>query len=431
MVSLEWTPKEIRALREATRQSPLEFARAVGVTKRTLQLWESGETSSVREASKRLLYGVLESASNDVQQRFWSGLARLSAPESSTQSTDVDVLFDTADESAALLPWAETTNVGPLTIKDLRSNLQLVTREYLKSPTLPLFRRVVEARNRAVELLQGRQRPQQSIELYGIAGWSMTILGWMTTDLGRPDIADRHLRAAWALADNADDNELRGWICAARNTAAAWRGDYQDAADAAIEGLQLAGAGTAVLILSSAAAIDLARLGRIADSNSALQQARDVAAQFVDEPQRDTFAGPFSCSLERAEGYWAETALVNGDATRSVEFATAAIELFEDAGPVLRNLGSERMVRCQLIKAHIVLGDLDIALTQLGEVANATPVEHRVGPLVQRVDEIAQLARSTAGSAPGAVQIGESAADFRRRADLDGLPALAAATNGD
>jgi hypothetical protein len=35
MVSLEWTPEEIRALREATRQSPLEFARALRVTKRT------------------------------------------------------------------------------------------------------------------------------------------------------------------------------------------------------------------------------------------------------------------------------------------------------------------------------------------------------------------------------------------------------------
>ncbi len=229
MVSLEWTPEEIRALREATRRSPLEFARALGVTKRTLQLWESGQTGTLREASKRLLYEVLESIPDDVQTRFWAAVGPSNAIR---VSESADILLATADDSASVLSWAEASNVGPMTIQDLRSNLRWATREYLKSPTLPLFQRVVQTRDRAIELLQGRQRPRQSTELYGIAGWSMTILGWMTTDLGRADIADRHLRAAWALADNAEDDELRGWICAARNTAASWRGDYEEAVEA-------------------------------------------------------------------------------------------------------------------------------------------------------------------------------------------------------
>jgi transcriptional regulator with XRE-family HTH domain len=70
MVIIEWTPAEIRALREAMRRSPLEFARIVGVTKRTLSLWESGQTSNMHESSKRLLYQVLEDAADDAKQRF-------------------------------------------------------------------------------------------------------------------------------------------------------------------------------------------------------------------------------------------------------------------------------------------------------------------------------------------------------------------------
>ncbi|WP_433756386.1 hypothetical protein [Nocardia sp. CA-135398] len=322
--------------------------------------------------------------------------------------------------------------MGPLTIKDLHDDLRWVTREYLKSPTLPLFRRVVHTRDRAIELLKGRQRPSQSAELYGIAGWSMTILGWITTDLGNPEIAERHLRTAWALAENTEDNELRAWIRAAQNTAAAWRGQYDVAADAAEDGLTYATAGTALLILASARAIDLAHLGRGQESAAAIQHALDIAAQLQDEPHNDQFGGPFSCPVERAGGYWADAALVNDDAAKSIEFATSALGQFRAAAPALRNLGSERMVRCQQIKGFIALGDFDVAAAELADVAATTPVEHRVGPLIQRIDEIAQLACETTGSASSATEIVDVALAFRQLADLGPpLPALAAGTNGD
>ncbi|WP_433714378.1 helix-turn-helix domain-containing protein [Nocardia sp. CA-084685] len=430
-MNIEWTPAEIRALREAMRRSPLEFARIVGVTKRTLSLWESGQTSNMHESSKRLLYQVLEDATDDAQQRFRTFAANNSRSETAHAPSDGDLLLATADESASLLAWAEATNVGPLTIKDLRDNLRWVTREYLKSPTLPLFRRVVQTRDRAIELLQGRQRPRQSAELYGIAGWSMTILGWITTDLGNPEIAERHLRAAWALAENTEDNELRAWIRAAQNTAAAWRGQYDEAASAAADGLTYANAGTAPLILASARAIDLAHLDRRQESAAAIQQALDIAVQLQDEPQSDQFAGPFSCPVERAGGYWSDAALVNDDPAKSIEFATSALEQFRSAAPALRNLGSERMVRCQQIKGYIVLGDLDVAATELAEVAATTPVEHRVGPLIQRIDEIAQLACGTTGCASRTTEIIDVASAFRQLADLGPLPALAAGTNGN
>lgn len=429
MVDIEWTPVEIRALREAMRRSPLEFSRIVGVTKRTLNLWETGRTSNLHESSKRLLYRVLEDATDDAKERFWTFLTR-SSVEPEPQPHEGDLLRATADESASLLAWAEASNVGPLTIKDLRDNLRWVTREYLKSPTLPLFRRVVETRDQAIKLLQGRQRPHHSTELYGIAGWSMTILGWITTDLGRADIAERHLRTAWVLAENADDKELRAWIRAAQRTVAERLGEYDAAAEAAADGLAYADSGSAALLLASARAIDLARSGKREESASAMQLALDIAARLTDEPQRDQFAGPFSCSLERAGGYWADIALVNGDPVRSIEYTSTAIERFRGTAPALRNLGSERMVRCQQVKSYIALGDLDIAATGLAEVAATTPAEHRVQPLLQRVDEIAEMAGETAGGCRGANQISEIAMEFRQLADLGTLPTIAADTNG-
>ncbi|MFE9575318.1 hypothetical protein ACFYO1_02945 [Nocardia sp. NPDC006044] len=114
------------------------------------------------------------------------------------------------------------------------------------------------------------------MELYTIAGWAMTALGWITTDIGHPDIATRHLRTAWAFAENTADNELRGWIRAAQNTAAAWRGEHQEAVEAATDGLSHAGSGTVMLLHASAKAIDLAHLGRVCESETALQEAVDI-----------------------------------------------------------------------------------------------------------------------------------------------------------
>ncbi|WP_405181773.1 helix-turn-helix domain-containing protein [Nocardia sp. NBC_01377] len=70
MVEIEWTPLAVRALREALRRSSLEFAKMVGVTNRTLILWESGKTSRPHASSKRLLHEVLENAPAEAQQRF-------------------------------------------------------------------------------------------------------------------------------------------------------------------------------------------------------------------------------------------------------------------------------------------------------------------------------------------------------------------------
>ncbi|MFE9575317.1 hypothetical protein ACFYO1_02940 [Nocardia sp. NPDC006044] len=121
---------------------------------------------------------------------------------------------------------------------------------------------------------------------------------------------------------------------------------------------------------------------------------------------------------------------MNDDPARSIEFSSTAIDRFRSAAPELRNLGSERMVRCQQIKGYIALGDFDVAASELTEIASATPVEHRVRPLIQRVDEIAQLARGTSEHARGVATLCEVASEFRRGADLGPLRALAADSNG-
>src|SRR5262249_52682651 len=61
-----------------------------------------------------------------------------------------ELLMDTADESAKILAWAEAANVGDLTIEQIHAEIYRIARSYLKVPTMPLFDRTRELRDRIV-----------------------------------------------------------------------------------------------------------------------------------------------------------------------------------------------------------------------------------------------------------------------------------------
>lgn len=98
-------------------------------------------------------------------------------------------------------------------------------------------------------------------ELCATAGWSLTVLPWISVDLDRADATEDHTRDAWMRAERADHNALHAWVRATQHTASFWQEDYVTAARYAADGLNYTGAGTTRLLLSSALALDLARAG--------------------------------------------------------------------------------------------------------------------------------------------------------------------------
>ncbi|GAA1607230.1 hypothetical protein GCM10009789_71970 [Kribbella sancticallisti] len=306
---------------------------------------------------------------------------------SSTYGMEDDVI-EAGDESIALLALAEESNVGDLTVEQLHADIQRITQNYLKVPTRPLFLRSRSIRDRAFKLLAGRQPPSQTRDLYAAAGWALTLLGWISVDLGRPDVAESHTRTAWACAEAADADELRAWVRATQHTAAFWQDDYARAADYAQDGLQYA-AGTSAVFLSSAAAMDLARLGDSDEARRLLKLAMSTPIR----PEQSQLGGPFLCTVERAEGLWSDTHLNLGEPLQTLEHADRGVALFEAAPHAQRNYGSERMVRLQQVRARLELNELDGAIDALDAVLG-TPPEYRVHPLIHRMSEVAALVRT-------------------------------------
>ncbi|WP_328990836.1 hypothetical protein OG394_31690 [Kribbella sp. NBC_01245] len=299
-----------------------------------------------------------------------------------------DDLVDAGDESVSLLTLAEESNLGELTVEQMHADLHRVAQTYLRVPTKPLFLRTRGIRDRAFKLLSGRQQPAQTRDLYAAAGWSLTLLAWMSVDLGRPDIAESHTRTAWACAESADHDDLRAWVRAAQHTAAFWQDDFGKAAVFAADGLRFA-RGSSKTFLAAAHAVDLARAGQFGPARQALELAK--SAEF--EAGTNELGGPLLCSPERAEAIWSDAHLWLGEAAVTAEHADRSVRLFEAAAHAQRNYGSERMVRLQQVKARLELGELDGAVEALDAVLPTAP-EFRVRPLIQRISEVAAQTRT-------------------------------------
>ncbi|CRK61809.1 Tetratricopeptide TPR_4 [Alloactinosynnema sp. L-07] len=380
---------------------------------RAVARWERGAVrwpGAHYRAALRHVLGAADDAALGFRCPSPTRTAAIAVGSDLRTSTDLGgILMATADESSDLLARAEATNVGDLTVEQLHSDVRRTAASYLQVDTLPLFARTRAVRDRAFSLLDGRQRPDQTRDLYAAAGWSLTLLAWMTTDLGRPDIAEAHCRTAWACAENADHDGLRAWVRATQHTAAFWQNDHQRAARYAADGLAYA-TGSARTFLASAYALDTARLGRTADAREALVVAQRAAD--ASDPTRDDLAGPFTCRAERAAGFWSDVALSLGQPEITAEHADAAVARLHTLPAEARNPGSERMIRLQQVKARLALGELDGAADALAPVM-ATAPEHRVRPLMARLAEVGAASAAFPGERI-AQRIGSEVAEFIR-----------------
>lgn len=383
---------QVAALRSRAGLSLAKLGAAAHVARGYLHLIEHGRRWPSRSVAAALdsslsaegrLLAAWEAADITVQP----DRTVVAAPAAvSQQPADTEtVLVSAADESARFLAWAEVSNIGDLTLEQMHSDLRWIALHYLKVPTLPLFFRVRVIRDRAFGLLAGRQRPDQSRDLYETAGWALTLLAWISTDLGRPDAADTHARAAWICADNAGCQELRAWVRATQHTAAFWEHRFLDAARYAEDGLRYATTGSARAFLASAQALDLAKVGQGDDARTALARARDATE--VVEQAGDKLAGPFTCSVHRAGGFWSDVYLGLGQPTDALAEADSAVAVFERMPTEWRNFGSERMARVQQVRAHLALSQFDGAQEALVPVLETGP-EYRVRPLMQRLGEV-------------------------------------------
>ncbi len=293
-----------------------------------------------------------------------------------------------AAESARFGQFAEQSNVGPHTLEQFRADIARIVTTYPNRPVYPIFVELRALRNRAFELLEGRQHPDQSRELYLVAGVLCGVLANASFDLGWLPAAETQARTAFLCAELAGSNGLRAWVRGTQSLVAYWDERPRAAIELAADGWRyVPEAGTARVRLASIEARAHARLRDQRATENALARAEHAREQ-VQGP--DDPGGMLTFPLAKQSFYTATARLWLGgqdsytDAQRD---ATHAIELYE-ADPVeQRRLGELCLARLDLASARLGRDDLDGAAEQIQGVL-AIAAQRRIESVARRLNQV-------------------------------------------
>jgi hypothetical protein len=293
-----------------------------------------------------------------------------------------------ASESARFAQFAEQSNVGPHTLEQFRADLTRIATNYPNRPVYPLFVELRALRNRAFELLEGRQRPPQSRELYLVAGALCGMLANASFDLGLLPAAETQARTAFLCAELAGNNALRAWIRGTQSLVAYWDDRPGAAVELAADGWRyIPETGTARVRLASIEARAHARLRDQRATENALARADQARDQVrgADDP-----GGMLAFPLAKQSLYTATARLwLDGpgsiaDAERD---AARAVELYEADPPERRRLGELCLARLDLAAARLGRDDLEGTAEQLRDVL-AIAAQRRTDSVIRRLNQV-------------------------------------------
>lgn len=321
-----------------------------------------------------------------------------------------DVITAAANESARFAAQAESSNVGPHTLEQLEADIRRIVDSYPNRPVGLLFHEVRALRDRAFELLEGRQPPRYTRDLYVGAGVLCGVLANASFDLGRYDAAETQARTAFLFGELAGHNGLRVWVRGLQALISYWDGRPADAVRLAESGSAFTPeSGTAHIRLASIKARAYGQLGRADDALAALSAADHLRERLAegDELPGGMMAFPVEKQLFYASSthLWLSGPQHLSDAEVS---ADEAVEMFQTASPEQQRLGEMSLARMDLAMARLGRGDIDGVAAQIHAVLG-TNARRRTESVDRRIGHFSrQLALHPAAGSPVAIGLRES-----------------------
>jgi transcriptional regulator with XRE-family HTH domain len=369
--------------RKAVGHTQESLAEAMEVDRTTVGRWESGQAAP-QPWMRPKLAGVLDITVDQLAQLLDGSGAALAAPPetvpvhlpqahrpASSRDMVAAVATDSAD-SASFLRFASSTNVDDILLEQLEADIARLAVEYVSRPVPDLIHEISSMRRGVFDLLQGRQHPQQTIQLYLAAGRLSGLATHIALDLGHYAVAATHARTSWLCAEHAGHNGLRAWVRSIQSLIAYWQRDYTQAAALARAGLPYSDGGTIGARLLSLEARACAAIGDQAGTLRAIESATEARTGPTDVDLTGVFTFP-----EAKQWAYAGTALLALGHTRwvpqAINASHLAIALYQAAPEVDQSSGDLLAAHLDLANAHLASRDTDGAQDALYVVIQAGP----------------------------------------------------------
>ncbi|MGC4771551.1 hypothetical protein ACLQ25_21600 [Micromonospora sp. DT44] len=318
--------------------------------------------------------------------------------------------------AARFATFAEVDNVGPEAIAQLRDDVVHLANAYIHDPLASIMGDLIDEQETVFRLLEGRQKPALSRDLYLLAGVVSGLISKASQDLGRFHEAMTHARTLYVCADNADHQGLRAWARGLQSLIAYWAGRPQEAVRLAQSGAEYAAnvSGSVASWLPALEARAWALMNSTDDARRALTRAADHRAGHQPD-DLDAIGGLLGFPQAKQNYYAAGTYVcLDGEHERAQSEALSALELFEQGRPEDRSFSDEAGARAELALARVNAGHVDGAQQALAPVLALEP-ERRIGGILTSASRVHQALRSRqhAGS-PAARDLREEIEAFCR-----------------
>ncbi|KPI16938.1 helix-turn-helix domain protein [Actinobacteria bacterium OK006] len=282
------------------------------------------------------------------------------------------------------------SNVSDVELEELESKIATIATQYVHAPLHPLFNGLLETRDQLFSLLSGHQQPRQTRELFLLAGTSCLLLAHASQNLGDQDSAIAQIQTAWALAEQADHNDLRAWVKGTAALIAEWSTHRQTALDYTRQAIRLAPGGETRIRIAAIEARAAARIGDPDRARAALQELQRAREQRASSDGLARFGGLLTFPAAKQEYYIGGTYALLGEHQRAETHAAAAIELYESGPRENRSYGDEALARLDIVTARIAAGEVEGAGEQLQPILNL-PADRRIRQLGDAMQGVARL----------------------------------------
>lgn len=336
-------------------------------------------------------------------------------PDGSTDTIERQVAM-AARRAARFTTFAEIDNVGPEAIEQIRDDVVHLANSYIHDPLVTIMGDIIDQQELVFRLLEGKQKPALTRDLYLLAGVVSGMIAKASHDLGRPHDAMTHARTLYVCADNAGHAGLRAWARGLQSLVAYWAGRPQEAVRYAQSGTEMAATvtGSVAAWLPALEARAWAVMSMPGEAAEALGRAADRRSAY--QPDDLDAVGGLLAFPQAKQSYYAAGTYVflDGEQQRAQSEALAALDLFEHGRPEDRSFSDEAGARAELALARVRGDEVDGAGEALAPVLELEPAR-RIGGIVTSAVRVHQALneRRHAGS-PVARSLREEIESFCR-----------------
>lgn len=323
------------------------------------------------------------------------------------------LISSTAKESLKHAERAEVTEVGGMTLADLDMEVRRIAQEHLHVNSLDIFDDTILLRNRVYRLLERKQHPRESSQLYFLAGILCNLLADTSMSAGQPRAALEQCQAGLTYGEIIGHNGLRFWARTMQASLAYWSGRPKRALDLVQSAEQWSRAPVARLQYDNASALFHACIGERDDSLESLRSAQEnrdrvsgtdelfeqIGGMFAYPPAKQAqIATMTMIQLERFED--------------AVATASQCLDLYESSPHSQRAFGNEASAKIDLARAHLLSGEVSGATSALQEVLNLPPRMRQEWFVVSLKSLLLDLRHSRFNGSAEKRQLAEKIEDF-------------------